>query len=310
MEIGQLRYVVCIAEEGSINKASKRLNIGQSSISKSIKELEEEIGCLIFHRTSSGIIPTKNGAEFLVYAKMILEQVDSLSSLYHGSSIKQPFGIKSLSVYVSDLSSMDYIEDSFHRWCHLYGKEHSKVNLSIASREEILSLFSTSQTIDFAVVRIPSKNALYWEHKFHSLGLQTACLWDFELYALMHASHPLASIKTLSYSMLKPYQEVICGTYREAKEGQIAVPVRSMQFSSLKHIAGAYALSSPLSKYQLISENLRAKPLSLEPVSFPDFIPTLSYQDIAVWTAPLSKSAELFLEITKQTIVAIQAENP
>ena len=74
MTLQQLRYVVCIANNKSMNKAAAQLFISQPSLSSTIRDLEEEIGIELFVRSNRGIVITPEGEEFLGYARQILEQ--------------------------------------------------------------------------------------------------------------------------------------------------------------------------------------------------------------------------------------------
>lgn len=65
MTLQQLKYVVEVAERGSITEAAKALFIAQPSLSAAVRELEEEAGITIFLRNSRGILLTQEGAEFL-----------------------------------------------------------------------------------------------------------------------------------------------------------------------------------------------------------------------------------------------------
>ena len=82
MTLLQLRYIVKIVECGSMNEASHELYISQPALSSSVKELENELGIEIFTRHSQGIALTVDGAEFLTYARQILDQTDLLESRY------------------------------------------------------------------------------------------------------------------------------------------------------------------------------------------------------------------------------------
>ncbi|MGO4375948.1 LysR family transcriptional regulator, partial [Paenibacillus sp. MCAF20] len=55
MTLQQLKYVIEVANRGSINEAAKRLFISQPSLSNAIKDLEEEMGIAIFDRSNKGI---------------------------------------------------------------------------------------------------------------------------------------------------------------------------------------------------------------------------------------------------------------
>lgn len=71
-----------VVQAGSFNKAAKHLYISQSTLSTTIKELENEIGIDLFIRTSTGISLTVDGIEFLGYARQIVEQTQLLEQRY------------------------------------------------------------------------------------------------------------------------------------------------------------------------------------------------------------------------------------
>ena len=72
MTIVQLQYVLAVKEYKSINAAAKKLYVAQSSISGAIKDLEEELGITIYARNNRGISLTKDGEEFIRYAKNVI----------------------------------------------------------------------------------------------------------------------------------------------------------------------------------------------------------------------------------------------
>ena len=74
MTLLQLHYTIVVAETQSINAAAKKLYISQPTLSSTIKELEEEMGVQLFHRTNRGISLTQKGEEFLPYARNVLLQ--------------------------------------------------------------------------------------------------------------------------------------------------------------------------------------------------------------------------------------------
>lgn len=94
MTLQQLKYIVEVADKGSITVAAKNLFISQPSLSASIKELEAEIKTTIFVRTNRGIIVSNEGADFLGYARQILQQVMLVEDRYiNATPLKQRFSV-------------------------------------------------------------------------------------------------------------------------------------------------------------------------------------------------------------------------
>jgi DNA-binding transcriptional LysR family regulator len=71
MKLIQLRNLVAVIEAGTFRQAARDLNLSQSSISKSIQQLEDEIGAEILHRGARGVAPTAAGEALLARAKTI-----------------------------------------------------------------------------------------------------------------------------------------------------------------------------------------------------------------------------------------------
>ena len=82
MNIDQIKYVLTAAGSASMREAATKLYISQPAISGSIMELENELGIRIFERSNKGIVLTEAGAEFISYAKKVLNQYEILEERY------------------------------------------------------------------------------------------------------------------------------------------------------------------------------------------------------------------------------------
>ena len=72
MTFQQLNDVIAIAETGSFNRAAERLYITQPSLTSAIKELERELGVVLFNRSGKGATLTADGVNFLPYARSVI----------------------------------------------------------------------------------------------------------------------------------------------------------------------------------------------------------------------------------------------
>ena len=78
MELRHLRYFVAVAEEGSLSVAAKkRLFTAQPSLSRQIKDLEDQVGAELLLRSAQGVELTAAGRAFLDHARLALAQVDA-----------------------------------------------------------------------------------------------------------------------------------------------------------------------------------------------------------------------------------------
>jgi len=78
MELRHLRYFIAVAETGSLTVAAeRRLFTLQPSLSRQIRDLEEEVGAELFNRSARGVELTASGKAFLDHARLALSQVDA-----------------------------------------------------------------------------------------------------------------------------------------------------------------------------------------------------------------------------------------
>lgn len=71
IKLGQLRNLAAVIEAGTVRQAAKTLNLSQSSVTKSIQQLEADLGAELLHRGARGVAPTEAGKALLVRAKLI-----------------------------------------------------------------------------------------------------------------------------------------------------------------------------------------------------------------------------------------------
>ncbi len=82
MNITQIKYVLEIAASSSMREAATKLFISQPALSSSVKDLEDELGILIFRRSNKGITLTDAGREFVSYAKKAVGQYEILEDRF------------------------------------------------------------------------------------------------------------------------------------------------------------------------------------------------------------------------------------
>ena len=92
MTLQQLRYATAVADTGTISRAAQQYYISHPSLTSAVRELEQELGMTIFHRTNRGAALTPEGEEFMGYARQILAQMELIEEKYLGSApVKHQF---------------------------------------------------------------------------------------------------------------------------------------------------------------------------------------------------------------------------
>ena len=115
MNLLHMKYAVEIARTNSLNKAAETLYVGQSALSRAIKELETSLGVTLFERSSKGMTLTHDGEIFVYYAKSVLAQVDNIESMFsEGKTDKQRFS--------ASVPRASYVADAFAKFTRLLGK--------------------------------------------------------------------------------------------------------------------------------------------------------------------------------------------
>lgn len=82
MNLLHMKHAVEVAKSGSLNKAADKLLVAAPNISRSIKELESDLGITIFERGKNGMTLTPEGEEFMSFANEILGQIDRVERYY------------------------------------------------------------------------------------------------------------------------------------------------------------------------------------------------------------------------------------
>src|SRR5882724_7602737 len=77
MELRHLRYFVAVAEAGILTAAARKLHTSQPSLSRQIRDLEDEVGAQLLTRGARGIELTPAGRVFLDHARVVLSQVEA-----------------------------------------------------------------------------------------------------------------------------------------------------------------------------------------------------------------------------------------
>lgn len=100
-DLQKLNHFLLVAELGSFTKAAAVLNIAQSALSRQIRELEQEFGDRLFHRTGRGVLPTEFGQQILPRVRALLLQAEQLTE-----DIKASRGIPQGQVTLAMLASL------------------------------------------------------------------------------------------------------------------------------------------------------------------------------------------------------------
>lgn len=268
MTLQQLKYIVKVAETGTLSEAAKELFISQPSLTKSIKELEKEMGVIIFDRTNKGIAVSKDGEVFLGYARQVLEQASLLEEKYKtGVTGKQEFCVSTQHYSFAVNAFVDLIKE--------YGSENYDFSLRETQTYEIID----------DVARMKSEIGILYYNDFNKPVLQKILkandlsfteLFVAHPHIFISANNPLAQKKSVTMEELEPYpylsfeqgehnsfyfSEEIFSTVIRPKN--IRVRDRATLFNLLIGLNG-YTVCSGVIDEELNGSNIIAVPLEAE----------------------------------------------
>lgn len=268
MTLKQLEYVDMVAKTGNISDAAGKLFIAQPSLTKALKELEEEIGFLIFHRTNKGVSVSREGEEFLTYARQVLEQTGLLKERFLGEKRQSPrFSVScqhysfAINAFVDVIKEFDTDEYDFT----LRETQTYEIIEDIAGMRSEVGILYLSKHNEEVLEKLIKKNDLEFEEllvarphifigKNHPLkDKSVVCIEDLDDY-------PYLSFEQGDYNSFY-FSEEILSTLDRKKN--IKVRDRATLFNLMIGLNG-YTVSSGIISAELNGGNIIAKPLKAD----------------------------------------------
>jgi LysR family hca operon transcriptional activator len=112
MELRHLRYLVAAAETGSVTAAAQRLHTSQPSLSRQIRDLEQQVGVELLARSVNGVEPTAAGKAFLDHTRLALMHVDA--AVETARSAAQPTRKKTFAIGFQTGHEMNWLAQAMH----------------------------------------------------------------------------------------------------------------------------------------------------------------------------------------------------
>jgi DNA-binding transcriptional LysR family regulator len=118
VELRHLRYFVVVGEEEHFGRAADRLHVVQPALTRQVRQLEEEIGCVLFERLKKGVRLTEAGRSFLEEARRLLSElergIDRTRLVAQGKVGRLRVGFADTATYSGELPSI--LRDFRARW--------------------------------------------------------------------------------------------------------------------------------------------------------------------------------------------------
>ena len=200
MNLLHMKHALEVAKAGSLSKASEVLLIAAPNISRSIRELESDLGITIFDRTQSGMKLTPEGEEFINYAKSILSQIDEVESYYKaGSPKKQKFSIS--------VPRACYISEAFAEFSKSLTKEPAEIFYKETNSQRTVQNM-LNHDYKLGIIRYAENYDRYFKTMLEEKGFRYELVTEFTYSLIMSAESPLAAKETITFEDLRSYIEI------------------------------------------------------------------------------------------------------
>lgn len=261
MNTQHFEYVLEVEKTGSITQAAENLFMTQPTLSKAIKDLENQLGFAIFKRSPKGVIPTPKGREFLAHAKKITEQIERMSLALHAHDTDHQ-------LFSLAIPRVSYIAQAASEFaCSFDNNKNMELDILEGSSMRVIDAVAHSHFV-LGIIRLHQEDEDYFLRCLMEKDVQYEPVWESDYVALMRQDHPLAEREHLTAQDFEDYIQIAFGDeevpYIRVSETEIPrgagnakrilVYDRAMQFDILRTNPLAYVLVSPLPE-ELLRQN-------------------------------------------------------
>lgn len=265
MTLQQLRYIVTVAEIGSITDSAEKLFISQPSLTTAIQTLEKEMNVTIFARSSKGVTVTREGEEVLAYARQVLLQAELMQDKFCNNSKRNPrFSVSCQHYSFAVNAFVDVITE--------YDADSYDFTIRETQTHEIIEDVSLGKS-EIGILYLSDKNEEVLSKLLKKNDLVFQELFTAKPHVFICKNHPLAKKKLIEIDELQPYpylsfeqgehnsfyfSEEILSSLDHSKN--IKVRDRATLFNLVIGLNG-YTISSGVIDSNLNGESIIARPL-------------------------------------------------
>ncbi|WP_312602991.1 DNA-binding transcriptional regulator HcaR [Acinetobacter schindleri] len=193
MELRHLRYFITVAEELNFSKAALKLYTAQPSLSQQIKDLEEDVGVKLLHRTKRKVELTEEGAVFLEQARLTLAQADKAIAMARQVSQAKQQMLRIGFVPVAEMKIFPYVLP----------------NLRVQNPDLKIELLSLNNTEQMKLLKKGELDLTFTRHNFNSDEIESQFVIREPLIFILPKDHPLAKYDRIPVKALNSIDFII-----------------------------------------------------------------------------------------------------
>ena len=202
MTLLQMNYILEIYRCGSMNKAAQNLFVSQSAVSNAIRELEEELGVTIFHRSNRGITLTEDGRELVAQVTPIVERSRKILR-YYGERKAENRVTLSIAAQRYPFCAKAFVE-----FLHLLNEPRIEVSLKEMEMSSVIDEVA-SQECDLGILFVSDMTENFIRRILDSKNLEFHQLVKVRPHVFMRKGHPLAQEASICIEQLRQYPYVV-----------------------------------------------------------------------------------------------------
>lgn len=296
LNLQQLKYALEVASKGSMNEAAKKLFISQPSLSNAIKEIEKEIKITLFIRTNRGVTVTNEGAEFLGYARQVLQQFNMLEEKYISEkTVKQHFCIST--------QHYTFAANAFVELVKEFGTSEYEFTLRETKTYEIIEDVKNLRS-ELGIIYLSTYNESVLLKLLRERNITFSELFTANPHVFISKRHPLSDKESINLDELDDYP---CLSFEQGEYNSFYFSEEILSTRSIKKSIkvsdraaivnfmiglNGYTISSGVFPKYLHGDEIIAVPLNVDEVIR---VGTIKHSDVT-----LTKLGEIYLDALKR----------
>lgn len=261
-----MKYALEVARVGSLGKASDKLLVAAPNISRAIKELEGDLGIVIFDRSSKGMDLTPEGEKFVGFARDILTQMNQMERYFKdGTPQKRRFSIS--------VPRASYIAEAFAEFSRTLDEEPVEIFYKETNAQRTIRNL-TDNDYKLGIIRYAENYEGYFLSMLEEKGFCHELVTEFSYVVIMSRDNPLADRENIGFDDLTkgieiahadpyvpsmPLSKVVKEELPDNIERRIFIYERASQFDLLSRNPETFMWVSPvprhlLDRYQLVQK--------------------------------------------------------
>ena len=245
MTLLQMSYILEVDRCGSMNRAARNLFLSQSALSAAIAEVERELGVTIFLRTNRGVVLSREGDEFLGYARQVLMQAQLLEERYGTKSQhRQQFAVSA--------QHYNFAARAFAQVVREMGGEKYSMTFRETTTYEVIEDVGRMRS-EVGVLLMTEQNSEVLRRLFRENELTYTELVQKDATVYVDKNHPLAGRGEVTEEELAPYP---CVSFEQGTHNamffseDISMPAVTPRHILVRDRATANDLTREINAYQ------------------------------------------------------------